>query len=116
MSPMLNAAPSASRSFSPSVAVSARRLAIVSSIGRSQNVLLRGNAHCRVRLKQLVDRIGRRRTDAYDGIEPTADRCCLRHRERSRGGRRNRLREHVMAARTQGGRNERVEGGDAALP
>jgi hypothetical protein len=41
------------------------------------NVLLRRSVHCRVRLKQLVDRIGRRRTDAYDGVESTANGCCL---------------------------------------
>ena len=79
-------------------------------------VLLHGDIHRRVLSKQLVDRIGRRRAEAYDGIEPTANRCCLRHRERSRGGRRNSLRTHVMAAPTQGGSNERVEGGDTTLP
>ncbi len=113
---MLNAAPSASRSFSPSVAVSAPPLGDRREHRLQPNVLLCRNAHCRVRLKKLVHRIGRRRTNANDGVEPTANRSCLRDSERSRGSRRNCLRTHVMAALTQGGSDERVEGGDAALP
>ncbi len=118
---MLKTVPIASRSFSPSVALAARRACGPPLGDRLEHrpgpaVLLGGNVHSRVRLKQLVDRIGRRSTDAYDGVEPTANRGCLCHRERSRVGRCNCLRKQVMAALTKAGGEERVEGGDAALP